>query len=68
MGVFEIVVISLGLSMDAFAVAICKGLSIMKMNWKKCLKVGLYFGLFQAIMPVIGFYVGETFSRVCRSC
>lgn len=61
MGVLEILLISFGLAMDAFAVSICKGLSMKKMNWKKAIIVGLYFGGFQALMPVIGYLLGVTF-------
>lgn len=62
MGNFEIVLIGLGLAMDAFAVAICKGLSMKKMNWKNAIIIALYFGIFQALMPVIGYFLGTTFS------
>ena len=55
MEIGELIVLSLGLGMDAFAVSICKGLSMKKMNWKKALIIGLYFGGFQAIMPVLGY-------------
>lgn len=61
MGVLEIILISLGLAMDAFAVSICKGLSMKTMNWKKAIIVGLYFGGFQALMPVIGYLLGVAF-------
>ena len=54
MGILEILLIAIGLAMDAFAVSICKGLSMKKMNWKKAIIVGIYFGVFQALMPVIG--------------
>ena len=47
--------------MDAFTVSICKGLSMKKMNWKKAIIVGLYFGIFQALMPIIGYFLGSTF-------
>ena len=47
MGVLEIVLIAIGLAMDAFAVSICKGLSMKKMSWKKAIIVGGYFGIFQ---------------------
>jgi len=61
MGASEILLISIGLAMDAFAVSICKGLSMKTMNWKKAIIVGLYFGVFQALMPVIGYFLGATF-------
>ena len=61
MGSLEILLISIGLAMDAFAVSVCKGLSLKKMEWKKATIVGLYFGIFQAGMPLIGFLLGSTF-------
>ena len=61
MSVLEIALIGIGLAMDAFAVAICKGLSMKKIDWKKALIIALYFGFFQAIMPVIGYFLGTTF-------
>lgn len=64
MGIIEIVLIAIGLAMDAFAVSVCKGLSMKKMNWKKGCIVALYFALFQAIMPTIGFLLGTTFTEL----
>lgn len=61
MGVSELFVIGLGLAMDAFAVSICKGLAMIKMSWKKAGIIGFYFGLFQAIMPLIGYFLGIGF-------
>ena len=61
MGILGIIVIAIGLAMDAFAVAICKGLSMKKMSWKKGLIVGGYFGFFQALMPLIGYLLGIGF-------
>lgn len=63
MGLLEIVVISFSLAMDAFAVSICKGLSMKKMNWKKAIIIAAYFGFFQAIMPIIGYFLGTTFAN-----
>lgn len=60
----EILLISLGLSMDAFSVAICKGLSINNIKWKTCIKIGTYFGLFQAVMPLLGYTLGTNFKDV----
>lgn len=57
MGLTEIVFISIGVAMDAFAVAVCKGLAIKKINIKKAIIIGLYFGIFQAIMPVFGYFI-----------
>lgn len=61
MGVLELLLLSIGLGMDAFAVSICKGISMKKMDWKKAIIIGLYFGGFQALMPVIGYYLGSAF-------
>lgn len=64
MGIIEILLISVGLAMDAFAVSVCKGLSMKKMNWKKAIIVALYFGFFQALMPAIGYFLGTTFESI----
>ena len=56
--------IAVGLSMDAFSVAICKGLSMPRATAGKCSIVGLWFGGFQALMPIIGYYLGSTFSSI----
>lgn len=52
MGTIELILLSVGLAMDAFAVAICKGLNMRKMNYKNALILALFFGGFQALMPV----------------
>lgn len=67
MGIYEIVLIGLGLAMDAFAVSICKGLSMKKMNWKSAMVIALYFGIFQALMPIIGYFLGTTFSGLVEN-
>lgn len=59
MGFLEITITSIGLAMDAFATSICKGLALKKINFKKCMIVGLYFGIFQGLMPVIGYLLGS---------
>ena len=65
MSTYELFIIAVGLSMDALAVAICKGLSMAKMSWKKGIIVGLWFGGFQALMPLIGYLLGAQFeSRI----
>jgi putative Mn2+ efflux pump MntP len=64
MGIIEIIAISIGLAMDAFAVSICKGLSMKKMNYKNAVIIGLYFGTFQALMPVIGYFLGKGFEHI----
>ncbi len=63
MGLIEIILIAISLAMDAFAVSICKGLSMKKMDWKKALIIGLYFGLFQGGMPLIGYLLGVGFEE-----
>ena len=67
MSLLEIILIGIGLAMDAFAVSICKGLSMKKMNWKKAIIVGLYFGFFQGLMPVIGYFLGTNFESYITS-
>ena len=67
MGVMEIVLIGIGLAMDAFAVSVCKGLSIKQIKNKQILKISLYFSIFQAIMPIIGFHLGTTFSMLIQN-
>ena len=64
MSLFEIVFIAIGLAMDAFAVWIWKGLSMKKINYKKAIIIGLYFGLFQALMPVLGYFLGSNFAQL----
>jgi len=59
---FEVLVLAVGLSMDAFAVAICKGLAMKKAEFKSALIVGLWFGGFQGLMPTIGYIIGKQFS------
>lgn len=63
MTVFEIFLIGIGLSMDAFAVSICKGLSVGKVNGRHMLTAGLWFGGFQALMPLVGYLLGSVFER-----
>ncbi len=63
MHTFEIILIGIGLAMDAFAASICKGLSMKKLNIKHMLVIALYFGGFQAIMPLIGWVLGSQFQR-----
>ena len=63
MTIFELFVLAVGLSMDAFAVAVCKGLAIGKIQWKHVVIVGLWFGGFQALMPLIGYLLGSSFAE-----
>lgn len=62
MGISEIILLAVSLSMDAFAVALCKGLALKKIDIKSCLTVGCWFGSFQGLMPLIGFLLGSTFA------
>jgi putative Mn2+ efflux pump MntP len=62
MNLLELFLIAIGLSMDAFAVAVCSGLATPKVTIKKSLIVGLYFGLFQAMMPLIGYMLATQFA------
>ena len=64
MSVPELFILAVGLSMDAFAVSVCKGLSMQKMRMKNALTVGIYFGGFQALMPAIGYFLGYQFRTV----
>ena len=67
MSLWELFVIAVGLSMDAFAVSICKGLSVRKCGLRHMLTCGLYFGLFQAAMPLIGYLLGSRFESLVTS-
>ena len=62
MSFWEILLLAVGVSMDAFAVSIGKGLSAQRASWREALTVGLWFGGFQALMPVIGYYLGISFA------
>jgi len=61
MALWELFITAVSLSMDAFAVSICKGLTMKKLRWAGPLACGLYFGIFQAVMPLIGYLVGSLF-------
>lgn len=63
MGLLELFIIAVGLSMDAFAVAVCKGLSVYKLKSKHMLITGLWFGGFQGLMPLFGYLLGSTFEK-----
>ena len=63
MSFVEILLIGIGLSMDAFSVSICKGLTAKQFSWKMALTCGLWFGLFQALMPLIGYFLGSQFEQ-----
>ena len=64
MGIWELFLIGVGLSMDAFAVSVCKGLSVRQVRARHLLLCGAYFGAFQALMPAIGYFLGSRFSTV----
>ncbi len=61
MGLIELFILAVGLSMDAMAVSVCKGLSVRKLKFSHALITGLYFGGFQALMPLIGYLLGTQF-------
>ena len=68
MAVFiELFLLGVGLSMDAFAVSVCKGLAMNKVNKKQAVMIGLYFGGFQALMPLIGWFLGVRFQKYITS-
>ncbi len=64
MGIAELFILSVGLAMDAFAVSICKGLSLQKIKIKHMCLAGLWFGGFQILMPLIGYFFGSFFSDI----
>ena len=63
----ELLLIAIGLSMDAFSVSICKGLTTKKFSWRMALLCGLWFGFFQALMPVIGYFLGAQFQELIEA-
>lgn len=63
MSLWELFVLAVGLSMDAFAVSVCKGLSLGKIKVKHMCIAGIWFGGFQALMPLAGYYLGSIFSE-----
>lgn len=67
MSALELFILAIGLSMDAFAVSICKGLAVKRIDIKKAAIVGLWFGGFQALMPMIGYFLGSRFSNAIQS-
>lgn len=64
MSIAELFVLAIGLSMDAFAVSICKGLSLGKIKMKHMMIAGAWFGGFQALMPLLGYFLGSFFSEM----
>ncbi len=67
MGIFELMLIAVGLSMDAFAVSVCNGLRQRKFSIFNSFVIALFFGVFQAMMPVIGYILGKQFERQIMS-
>lgn len=67
MGIGELLLLALGVSMDAFAVSICKGLCMKKATLKASCTCGVWFGGFQAIMPLIGFFLGSLFAEAIQT-
>lgn len=62
MNIFELFILAIGLSMDAFAVSVCKGLSLGRINAKHMCIAGVWFGGFQALMPLVGYFGGRFFA------
>lgn len=67
MSLIELFILAVGLSMDAFAVSICKGLVIPKLTYRECGLAGLWFGGFQALMPTLGYFLGTHFTKYITS-
>ncbi len=67
MSLIELLLLGVGLAMDAFAVSICKGLAMNKVNMKQCFLIALFFGGFQALMPVLGWFLGSTFAEKIKA-
>lgn len=67
MGMGELLLLGVGLSMDAFAVSVCKGLAMKRSSVKAGLTCGIWFGGFQALMPLIGFFLGSMFAEAIQS-
>lgn len=64
MGIAELLLIAVGLSMDAFAVAVCRGLGMRRLNLRTAVVLALFFGFFQAFMPLIGWALGSQFMQL----
>ncbi len=67
MEIWELFLVAVSLSMDAFAVSVCKGLSVKKLRPRHCATAGLYFGGFQALMPLLGWLLGRQFESLIKS-
>jgi len=66
MGIIELLVLAVGVSMDAMAVSVCKGLAMKKATFRNAMTCGIWFGGFQALMPLVGFYLGTIFADAIR--
>ena len=67
MSFIELFILAVGLSMDAFAVSVCKGLAVQRVTLRECSLAGVWFGGFQALMPTIGYFLGRYFTRYIES-
>ena len=67
MGLFELLLLAVGLAMDAFAVSICKGLAVKKITIKEYLLCGIWFGAFQGLMPLAGYLIGSRFEDLINT-
>ncbi len=67
MSIVELLLTAIALSMDAFAVSTCKGLNLRTMNWRRAAVIGLFFGGFQALMPLLGWLLGKQFEYLITS-
>ena len=67
MSFIELLLIAVGLSMDAFSVSICKGLTTKKFSWRMALICGLWFGGFQVLMPIVGYFLGAQFQEMIEA-
>ena len=67
MNFIELLLIAIGLSMDAFSVSICKGLTTKKFSWRMAIICGLWFGLFQMLMPIVGYFLGAQFQEMIEA-
>ena len=63
MGLIELFILAVGLSMDAFAVSVCKGLAMERVTWRRAVVPGLWFGAFQGLMPLLGWLLGSRFAQ-----
>ena len=68
MNIFDLILLAIGVSMDAFAVSIAKGLATQRLRPRHYASVALWFGGFQALMPVIGYFLGANFASIVESC